>query len=170
MHACRRRYATRGSALQACCTRHCTRHARPPHCSRLSRMSRRHSGLSSDKRATIQLLECFSQAGHADVQRVVGEEVDVGRTSPSALTCDAGTLDALSAGDLGRYRALAHLLQSCSRPRRSETCRTAPCYPLSARSRSSHLLQIRWSDDASRASSDHAPAARSGRTAATGAG
>ena len=42
------------------------------------------------------------------------------------------------------------------RPRRSETCRNAPCYPLSARSRSSCLLQIRWLDDAQRASSNHA--------------
>ena len=61
----------------------------------------------------LQLLECFSQAGRADVQRVVGEEVEVGRTSTFELTCDAGTLGALSAGDLDRYRVLAHLLLSC---------------------------------------------------------
>ena len=80
-----------------------TRHARPPHCSRLSRMSRRHIGLSSDKRATIPAAGVLvSRAGRADVQRVVGEEVEVGRTSTSELACDAGTLGALSAGDLGR--------------------------------------------------------------------
>ena len=56
------------------------------------------------------------------------------------------------------------------RPRRSETCRNAPCYPLSARSRSSCPLQIIWSDDSPRAPSDHAPAARRGRTAATRGG
>ena len=54
-----------------------------------------------------QLHQSFLRAGHADVQRVVGEEVEVGRTSTSELTCDAGTLGALSAGDLGRYLALA---------------------------------------------------------------
>ena len=60
-----------------------------------------------------QLHQSFLRAGHDDVQRVVGEEVEVGRTSTSGLTCDAGTLGALSAGDLrGRYRALVHLLLS----------------------------------------------------------
>ena len=59
-----------------------------------------------------QLHQSFLRAGHADVQRVVGEEVEGGRTSTSELTCDAGTLGALSAGDLGRYLALAHLLLS----------------------------------------------------------
>ena len=43
-------------------------------------------------------------------------------------------------------------------------------YPAQSRPRSTFRLGSRWSDDASRASSDHAPAARSGRTAATGAG
>ena len=56
------------------------------------------------------------------------------------------------------------------RPRRSETCRKSPCYPLSARSRSSFRLKSRWSDGASRAPSDHALVARSGRTAATRGG
>ena len=37
----------------------------------------------------------------------------VARRPPSS-PADAGTLGALSAGDLGRYRALAHLLLSCS--------------------------------------------------------
>ena len=99
---------------------------------------------------------------------------EVGRTSTSELTCDAGTLGALSAGDLGRFCALAYLLSLCyhygHRPRRSETCRIALCYPLSARSHSSFRLESRWFDDASRAPSNQAPAARSGRTAATRGG
>ena len=60
------------------------------------------------------LHQSFLRAGHADVQRVVGEEVEVGRTSTFELTCDAGTLGALSAGDLGRFEELTHLLSTCS--------------------------------------------------------
>ena len=60
------------------------------------------------------LHQSFLRAGHADVQRVVGEEVEVGPTSTSELTCDAGTLGSLSAGDLGRFDELAHLLCTCS--------------------------------------------------------
>ena len=72
---------------------------------------------------------------------------------------------------LGRFAELAHLLCTCSvRSRRSDTCRFAPCYPPPARRRSSFRLGSRWFDDASRAPSNHAPAARSGRTAWTGAG
>ena len=43
-------------------------------------------------------------------------------------------------------------------------------YPAQSRPRSTFRLGSRWSDDASRASSDHAPAARSGRTAVSRAG
>ena len=50
------------------------------------------------------------------------------------------------------------------RPRRSETCRIAPCYPPPARRRSSFRLGSRWLDDARRASiHDHVIAAHSGR-------
>ena len=41
-------------------------------------------------------------------------EVEVGPTSTSELTCDAGMLGALSAGDLARFEELTHLLSTCS--------------------------------------------------------
>ena len=45
---------------------------------------------------------------------MVEEEVDLGCTSTPELTCDAGTPGTLSAGVLGRFAELAHLLCICS--------------------------------------------------------
>ena len=75
-----------------------------------------------------QLHWSFLRARHADVQRLVGEEVEFGRTSTFELTCDAGTLSALSPGDLGRFCVLSHLPSPCSSLRRCETCRKSPCF------------------------------------------
>ena len=62
----------------------------------------------------FQLHNSFLRAGRADVQRVVEEELDLGCTSTPALACDAGTPETLSAGVLGRFEELAHLLCTCS--------------------------------------------------------
>ena len=87
-------------------------------------------------------------------------------SSPATRAHLGHSAQAFWAGSKGWHTCHHHALRPC----RSETCRKSPCYPLSARSRSSCPLQIRWSDGASRAPSDHAPAARSGRTAATRGG
>jgi hypothetical protein len=61
-----------------------------------------------------QLHNSFSRAGHPDVQRVVDEEADLGCKSTPELACDAVTPGTLSAGVLGRFEELAHLLCTCS--------------------------------------------------------
>ena len=50
----------------------------------------------------------------ATARRAAAEHEGLGRTWTLELACDAGTSGTLSARDLGRHRALAHLLLSCS--------------------------------------------------------
>ena len=75
----------------------------------------------------LKLHNSFSRAGYVDVQRVVDEEVVLGRSSTSELACDAGTSETLSVGDRSWCCELAHLLfswcasESCVRPADSET-------------------------------------------------
>ena len=54
----------------------------------------------------------FCRARLAPARRAAAEHVYLGRTSTPELACDAGTPGTLSAGDLGRYGELAHLLSS----------------------------------------------------------
>ena len=85
------------------------------HCTACGSIARS-AGLPASPATSAQRLKLhnsFSRAGHVDVQRVVDEEVDLGRTSTSELACDAGTSGTLSAGDLSWCRELAHLLFSC---------------------------------------------------------
>ena len=109
---------TRGGALQACCTRQLVTHARAMHCSRLAVASvTRSAGLLACPATCTrrcQLHNSFSRAGHPDVQRVVDEEADLGCKSTPELACDAVTPGTLSAGVLGRFEELAHLLCTCS--------------------------------------------------------
>ena len=72
----------------------------------------------------LKLNKSFSRAGHVDVQCVVDDKVDLGRTSTPELACDAVTSGTLSAGDLSWCCELAHLLFSwCAAESQSETCR-----------------------------------------------
>ena len=111
-------YTTRGGALQVGFTRHLCRHARPLHCTRLSRMHRRPPRLSSDKRATTAaapVAVCFSRAAHVNVQRAVDDEVELDCTSTPELVCDAGTPGTLTAqafwaGSKGWHTFCAHAL------------------------------------------------------------
>ena len=63
----------------------------------------------------LKLNKSFLRAGHDDVQCVVDDKVDLGRTSTPELACDAVTSGTLSAGDLSWCCELADLLFSwCS--------------------------------------------------------
>ena len=67
----------------------------------------------------LKLNKSFSRAGHVDVQCVVDDKVDLGRTSTPELACDAVTAGTLSAGDLSWCCELAHLLFSWCSPSRN---------------------------------------------------
>ena len=84
-------------------------------------------------------------------------------SSPATRAHPGHSAQAKWAGSKSWLTFCAHAL----RPHRSESCRFQVWNPSPARPRSSFLLGSTWFDDASRASSNHVPAARSGRTAAT---
>ena len=87
-------------------------------------------------------------------------------SSPATRGRPGHSAQAILAGIARWHTCCSHAL----RPSRSETSGKSPCYPLPAPPCSSFRLESGWSDGASRAPSDHAPAARSGRTAATRGG
>jgi hypothetical protein len=120
-----------------------------------------------------QLHNSFSRAGHPDVQRVVDEEADLGCKSTPELACDAVTPGTLSAGVLGRFEELAHLLCTCSSAASQRDLLKCSLEFLSCSATfefSARKYKCRWFDDARRASSNHVVAALRGRTAWTGEG